>query len=272
MLETKTFILGIGAQKAGTTWLHHYFCARPEVWTPPVKELHVLDVMFRPEFVGFRRRALQQLKDYIAQMDGDEYSEELRHLIDRVRAQSEQGAYKEYFLKRIKEQKLFTDITPSYSILPAEAFAFARSEFPRSKIIFILRDPVERHYSALRMRELKSNGTFNASDHFLKWLDRKSACERGLYHLTYRRVCSAFPAEDIFVGFYETLFCDAEIRRLCDFLEISFVPGDYSTVKNASAPRRAVDPEFWRAARETFAEVYAFCRAEFGSAVPENWS
>ncbi len=35
--------LGIGAQKSGTTWLYQNLAAHPQVWMPPVKELHYLD-------------------------------------------------------------------------------------------------------------------------------------------------------------------------------------------------------------------------------------
>ena len=35
--------LGIGAQKSGTTWLHHNLSQHPGVWMPPVKELHYFD-------------------------------------------------------------------------------------------------------------------------------------------------------------------------------------------------------------------------------------
>ena len=35
--------LGIGAQKAGTTWLHTNLRPHPQIWMPPIKELHYLD-------------------------------------------------------------------------------------------------------------------------------------------------------------------------------------------------------------------------------------
>ena len=35
--------LGIGAQKAGTTWLGRNLQAHPEVWMPRVKEVHYFD-------------------------------------------------------------------------------------------------------------------------------------------------------------------------------------------------------------------------------------
>ena len=35
--------LCIGAQKSGTTWLYHNLKQHPQVWLPPVKELHYFD-------------------------------------------------------------------------------------------------------------------------------------------------------------------------------------------------------------------------------------
>ena len=32
--------IGIGAQKAGTTWLSHNLQRHPEIWMPGIKELH----------------------------------------------------------------------------------------------------------------------------------------------------------------------------------------------------------------------------------------
>ena len=32
--------VGIGAQKAGTTWLGHNLQLHPEIWMPKIKELH----------------------------------------------------------------------------------------------------------------------------------------------------------------------------------------------------------------------------------------
>ena len=38
--------LCIGAQKAGTTWLHAQLRSHPKVWLPPIKELHYFDHKF----------------------------------------------------------------------------------------------------------------------------------------------------------------------------------------------------------------------------------
>jgi len=38
--------LGIGAQKAGTTWLHLNLRRHPGVWLPPVKELQYFNEIY----------------------------------------------------------------------------------------------------------------------------------------------------------------------------------------------------------------------------------
>src|SRR5947207_15861690 len=39
--------LGIGAARAGTTWLHSNLRRHPQIWLPPVKELHYFDLQRR---------------------------------------------------------------------------------------------------------------------------------------------------------------------------------------------------------------------------------
>ena len=53
--------LGIGAQKAGTTWLYRGLQQHPDIWLPPVKELHVFDEKLR-----FPRAGLSHLHGDLA--------------------------------------------------------------------------------------------------------------------------------------------------------------------------------------------------------------
>ena len=39
-------LLVIGAQKAGTSWLHETLSQHPKIWVPPFKELHFFDHKF----------------------------------------------------------------------------------------------------------------------------------------------------------------------------------------------------------------------------------
>lgn len=52
----KTFLLGMGAQKSGTTWLHRILTARQDANFGFTKEYHVLDAVYVPECEMFRNR------------------------------------------------------------------------------------------------------------------------------------------------------------------------------------------------------------------------
>jgi hypothetical protein len=133
-----------------------------------------------------------------------------------------------------------------------------------------MRDPVQRILSALNMR---GPSVTTANEKFLWALNEPSVLERTRYDLTITNLRMVFPDERLFFGFYETLFCDASIRSLCEFLGLPFKPGDYKQQVNASAgqQRGSLSAELIEAGRSALAETYAFCRREFGAAVPPNW-
>ena len=56
--QEPTFVLGAGAQKAGTTWLHAYLSHFDDVDFGPIKEYHVWDGLSVPEFIEFDARSV----------------------------------------------------------------------------------------------------------------------------------------------------------------------------------------------------------------------
>ena len=47
--------IGIGAQKAGTTWLYDMLAQNPSIWLPPLKEVHYFDYINAPEARRIKR-------------------------------------------------------------------------------------------------------------------------------------------------------------------------------------------------------------------------
>ncbi|MGH8983608.1 MAG: hypothetical protein ACRDY6_06995 [Acidimicrobiia bacterium] len=45
------YFVGIGGQRCGTSWLAHYLFGHPSVLHNPIKEMHVFDRMFVPEWL-----------------------------------------------------------------------------------------------------------------------------------------------------------------------------------------------------------------------------
>jgi hypothetical protein len=158
--------LGIGAQKAGTTWLAENLRRHPEVFLPERKELHWLDHKWdRP------------LSDWAAH-----FAEAGR----RVRG----------------------EITPAYGHLPAERIGFLRRVAPRLRLVLLLRDPVERAWSQAVMDLAERRGRPPEAvpeSEYLAFLASEAATVRGDYPAILERWLAAFPAEQLFVGFFEAI-------------------------------------------------------------------
>lgn len=274
-LSDKTFLLGIGAQKAGTSWLYEYLAMRREIFMSPIKEMHVFDVIYRPDLMDdFNARFINQLSMDLQGVGPRQLRGDLRlqGMMDRVRMIYDPSAYVTHFARYAgSETRYFGEVTPSYSLLPDKGFAEIARLFPRRKIIFLLRDPIERVYSQVRMRERQGRFEGPAIEQFIPALEDPTHVERTMYHLTWERLMRIFSRDEIFVGFYETFFCDEEIGRLCRFLDIPFQPGRYDVVVNPSPLEVELDEEKIRRAREVFAPAYDFCKATFGDQVPSSW-
>jgi hypothetical protein len=130
--------LCIGAHKAGTTWLYQQLDSHPEFWMPPVKELHYFDQLSRVQ-----RAAHPRCKD-----------ERDRRFLERLKSLSAEPDIDLENYGRLFEPKgsLFSgDISPNYSTLSNEVIREIVGYFPTLKVIFLVRDPVERVWSHLSM-------------------------------------------------------------------------------------------------------------------------
>lgn len=279
-LRGKTFVLGVGAQKAGTTWLHNYLNSHHDVYMSPIKELHYFDILYRPDLCAalggrFRRNLSIKLRNLKV---GEPIAErpDIIDLVDRIRMDYQNDAYLDFFCSRAPESaKVVGEITPSYSLIGEAGFREIRELFRNSgislKVVYLMRDPVERFYSALRMVE-HFDQPLSADRSFFEYLSQPEFYERGLYHITMRNLRASFPSSDIFIGFYESLFDHAEIERLCTFLDIDYsVKANFASKLNES-PNGTLTDDMRSAGRQRFSEVYEFCRKEFGEALPAAWN
>jgi hypothetical protein len=140
--------LCIGAQKAGTGWLYEQLRDHPDFWMPPLKELHYFDRL------GRAGPAASKAQDRIAAARKNARDERDRTFLDRMEVLREHAeldfdGYAALF--EPKSSLIAGDITPGYSTLPDEMAERIVDRFPRAKVIFIARDPVERAWSQLSM-------------------------------------------------------------------------------------------------------------------------
>lgn len=241
----KTFLIGLGGHKCGTTWLHNYLSRLKATKMGAFKEYHIFDARELGEARYFMDQRLVEAREQLAlpeyRFDADP------DLWKRIAFLADPEMYFAYFADLLsrKQVRLTGDITPSYSGLSAETLAHIRRGFNRRDIrvraMFLMRDPVERAWSAVRMRrrealrvkpDLKFTTTEDEDLHAL--YTSENFVLRASYDRTIQSILTAFPREDVFFGFYETLFNVESIQSICAFLGLDYVAPDFGIQKNVS--------------------------------------
>lgn len=272
-LRGKTFICGVGVQKAGTTWLYDYLNGLPEIYMAPRKELHFFDKGNIAKISKIENATVRQVKRLLETIDENapvSYPDKLIEAMDILRMHYDPQGYTQYFASRAGTHKFFGEITPAYCTIGRDGFASIKSRFPRVKIIYLLRDPIDRHYSLMRMAEEDRKEPGFARRSFVPSLDRPFPRHMADYRSHIEALRAVFSPEELFVGFYETLFTESEIRRLCNFIGVDFQPASYNTRVNTSNTETGLTPEMIASARRKLDGTYAFCRQAFLD-LPAGW-
>lgn len=257
------FILGLGAQKCGTTWLYRYLNSFENVNLGRVKEYHIWDALYTPQCERFRvsrKNIIQWQWGFIPRVSSVG--------LLRWRMQRTPGFYTQYFRKLIGGPVNITgDVTPSYSGLTADELRKIKSELEDAGfdvlVIFLMRDPFERCWSAVRntTRKQKREGSDEAElrrSYKQPWMEFRTN-----YHTTVSRISEVFDDASVFYGIYEELYTRGSIQRLSDFLKIE---PDYEFVQrkfNVSPKNDNVSGDLRRSIIEHYGDVYRFCNSRF---------
>ena len=150
--------LGIGAQKAGTSWLYEALALHPQLRFPAGKEVHFWDA----------QRA-QGLEWY-------------RALFPTQPPQVKSG-----------------EITPAYGFLSPDVIREIREFNPALRMVYLLRNPIERAWSSALMALGKAELTFDeASDQwFVDHFHSRGSLARGDYEACLRNWRGVFGAEAV---------------------------------------------------------------------------
>ena len=261
------FVLGVGAQKAGTTWLHEYLGSLPEVDLGFMKEYHVFDQNHVQDTTPGRKKRLKNYLDSFFRTD----SLSIRHKFRRNHKH-----YFSYFRKLVdgSSQVFITgDITPSYAALPVKVLRYIKSQLEKNgfrvRVIFLMRDPVarcisaNRMYSSPRLLESPGDGALEAELLAKKYQQTRFQI-RTRYDLTIINLEQVFTPGELYLGFYEELFSDKAIAEICSFLELPFRPGKYEQVVHGSLVKSELPETIKSEVRSYYSQVYDFTVNRFG--------
>ncbi|MCB1344206.1 MAG: sulfotransferase [Rhodobacter sp.] len=209
-------ILCIGAQRAMTSWLHHGFSSHPGVWAFP---------NFEP-LTSTSKEA--HYWDWNRKRGPDWYRVLMRPLDDGLAS---------------------LDFTPEYAFLDAAQIAECKALNPTARVIYILRDPLARALSAIRMRTVWATKNAPAEtvhlrfDHeFRERCRHANLIDHGAYAANIRRWRQRYP--DLLVLNFEDLRADprAGLRRALDHCGLTADSLDAD--RNAQIDERA-DRRIW---------------------------
>ncbi|MEM7545432.1 MAG: sulfotransferase [Pseudomonadota bacterium] len=272
-------ILGVGAQKSGTSWLFRYLADHPAIFGSPLKELHFFNAWYKPHLCGnyddLFRATLARADTVKGRLLDRERVQALR---ERVAMIEDRDAYLRFFASRIRDEAFMTEFSPCYSLLNAKHFARIREYFAEADVtvkpVFLMREPVERHYSDQRMRARDSKGTHNAQARFIRSLDTSAFYRRGRYDRTIRGLWEAFGRDNVSITFYENLFDNPDrwLRAITDFIGVDYLPPDTERRINASPRPDDLTEEQTTIARNRFRKVYAFIDEHFVADKPASWA
>lgn len=273
----KTFILGVGAPKCGTTWLSDYFAASKEIAFTPYKELHYFDAVLRPDlFSLFSRQKAENLAKIVTKVRARELvpSDYEFAVLDRVAMDLDPTAYLRHFDRIADGKSVVGEFSPTYAFMGAEALKEARNMITAGgyevRVIFLMRDPLERIYSARRWFEGK--GLFEDANEKMKIFNSDPEIPiRARYDWALRDIPTVFEENEIFFGFYENLFCDETINQICNFVGVDAHAPDFRQRSNPSAVIGKLPEELVSDGVKKMASIYQAVRQRFGDAVPAQW-
>jgi hypothetical protein len=164
--------LGIGAQKAGTSWLYEKMSLHPEIVFPAGKEIHFWD-----------KKITQGIEGYRSLFSGSEF-----------------------------DGKACGEITPAYSILPIEKIRECHANFPDLKLVYLLRNPIDRAWSSAKMALVRAEMELcEASDQwFIDHFKSRGSLIRGDYETCLRNWLECYQREQLLICFFEELATSPE--------------------------------------------------------------
>lgn len=255
-MSKPVFVLGVGAQKCGTTWLYQVF--QRQAWADfgELKEYHVWDALTCDLCAGFL--VPEDLRDQ-------------PELALRWRLQQSEEAYLDYFIDKVAGQAHVTgDITPSYSMLSEDTFRHLAQLLDgfNMKVVFLMRDPVERMWSSFRMEKRLSEkrgkkvDSQQMVDFFLSNILEPNAYQRCNYAKTIENLGRVFDSQALWFGFYESLFQAEAIASLSAFIGFPIENPHFDHKANPS-PKVRLPHEVRCEAKKILAPIYDFCAQRF---------
>lgn len=274
MIPRTPDFIGIGAQKAGTSWLRANLARHSKIWMPPLAELHYFDRTleyppFPPDDAGERLRdpaqlsaSLHRFRNSMAKLDVAESSWWAIHeFLDR------NDDWYRLLFSLAPRDCVVGEITPRYAICREQEIEQMSKLAPDTKLLFILRNPVDRFWSQCKMR--RASGDLSSTDSAaMQFFESSNGRSRGEYTSTIARFCKYYDPSQMLIVFHDAIAREPHVvlEGVYRFLGLPNQVADGAVIAepvNQAADRRAIPESLrvrigaaYRNEMETLAEVF----------------
>lgn len=273
-----------GAPKAGTTTIWNMLRNHPDCHFRAIKELHYFDshCLGLPDARASLRQDVKRLQN---ERYGAQEWPDADVLTDRVEWLETDGSvrcdetYLRYLMKGRTTERLVGEATPAYSVLPEENLRELASLGETVKILFIMRDPIGRLWSHIRMSAARAAQNVAMIGTEARRIAERVLAGRAPHHArlcdyagTVERIRTVFKPQNVLICFFETLFTSDSLAKLTVFLGIR----PFESNCKAEVSNRGVSLPMPEDLRHDLAAYlrpqYAFVKRAFGTAVPTEWT
>ena len=150
----------VGAQKSATTWLDTVMRDQSDLYLPPIKEVHYFSQLYNRDVRGYGPQfRAQQIADRRSAMAAKHELPENSRAIEEVLAHLEQPEIDDHWyggiFARAPTNSVCGEICPSYMNLPVAGVRHLLDSCANVKILVLVRDPVQRCWSHIRMHVMQ---------------------------------------------------------------------------------------------------------------------
>lgn len=268
--KKKTFILVIGAQKSGTSWLYRVLSQRKNINFGIAKEYHVWDALHIKACDRFDLRKQSVIYSYLKNLFKIPYQQ----LEVRKRMQKNDKYYFDYFRKVLEHSDFTGDITPSYAGLNSNNLDYIFQNFTELnievKVIFLLRDPFNRALSAFKMHTRNNrieevNNNLPFEDSFIEYFTSENCKFRTKYEATIESLMASTASKSFHIDSYESIFFDKNLHGLEGFLNLK-IPDNALSKKFNFSPSSQI-AKISEPTRKQFYDfydtTYNYCRTNY---------
>lgn len=249
--------LCIGAQKSGTSWLQANMQTHPQIWLPPIKEVHYLDQrtsgVFKSLFSSSKRarKGRAYLMEQLRALPRGGNLKDLRWALHYNFVSRSDAWYSALFPDI--PGKVTGEICPGYARLRGDGVARVHALMPDAKIVYFIRNPVDRAWSYANQyfSSPRQKGSFGGSDKVPADVLQAFLLKDSTGHSDFLGALDAwgryYGKDQMLVCFFDDLASDprALFRRILDFVGADsadrFLPATLTVNQNPSRGARAED-------------------------------